>query len=321
MSALAADTTTAFDAAEFRRALGSFATGVTVVTTCDDNGSPIGLTANSFNSVSLTPPMVLWSLARSAQSLPAFLGSGHWVVHVLAGDQEALSQRFARRGSDKFAGLDVDTGLGGAPLLRGCAARFHCRTAFTYDGGDHVIFVGEVVEFDRSDAPPLVFHGGQYAWAVEKAPQPGQFAGSFADDFLGYLLGRGHSQFYRQLKNHMHVAGVEGEEHVVLGALTTRGALSASTLRPFVSHLLSSDLDRVLDALETRGYVTRTQDDGETRYALAPAGHEYSLRVIAAAKSYEAHMIERFGEDDISALKSLLRKLVTMTNPDTEKKS
>ena len=310
----------AFDATEFRRALGSFATGVTVVTTCGVDGEAIGLTANSFNSVSLTPPLVLWSLARSAQSLPAFEASGRFVVHVLAGHQEALSQRFARRGTDKFAGLEFDRGIGDAPLLRGCAARFQCRTAFTYDGGDHVIFVGEVVEFDRSDAPPLVFHGGQYAWAVEKGPQPGQLAGSFADDFLGYLLGRGHSQFYRQLKNHMHVAGVEDDEHIVLGALTTRGELSVRGLQSFVTHLLSTDLHRVLAALESRGYITSSRRDGEAHYALAPAGREFSLRVIAAAKAYESHMIERFGEDDIVALKSLLRKLVTLTRPEAEHK-
>ena len=141
-----------------------------------------------------------------------------------------------------------------------------------------------------------------------------------ADDFLGYLLGRGHSQFYRQLKNHMHVAGVEDDEHIVLGALTTRGELSVRGLQSFVTHLLSTDLHRVLAALESRGYITSSRRDGEAHYALAPAGREFSLRVIAAAKAYESHMIERFGEDDIVALKSLLRKLVTLTRPEAEHK-
>src|SRR5512143_589785 len=120
----------AFDPLEFRKALGSFATGVTIITTRAEDGTPIGLTVNSFNSVSLNPPLVLWSLAETSLSLPIFRAATHWAVHVLASDQEDLSGRFARRGENKFAGLDVDEGLGGVPLLKGCAARFQCRTAF-----------------------------------------------------------------------------------------------------------------------------------------------------------------------------------------------
>ena len=100
-------TTPTLDRQAFRAALGSFATGVTVITTRAADGTPVGLTANSFNSVSLDPPMVLWSLARKSLSLPVFCASSHWVVHVLAADQEALSGRFARSGEDKFAGLEI----------------------------------------------------------------------------------------------------------------------------------------------------------------------------------------------------------------------
>src|SRR5579885_1464286 len=166
---MTASISSAFDPREFRSALGAFATGVTVVTTRGANGEAVGLTANSFNSVSLDPPLVLWSLARSARSLPVFSQAPHWAVHILAADQEALSNRFAARGEDKFAGLETDTSAQNVPLLRGCAARFLCRTAFQYEGGDHIIFVGEVIEFDRSDSPPLVFHGGRYAFATKKA--------------------------------------------------------------------------------------------------------------------------------------------------------
>lgn len=315
------DALSGFDPAEFRKALGSFATGVTVVTTRGLDAEPIGLTVNSFNSVSLAPPMVLWSLARNALSLPAFLQARHWVVHVLAGNQEAMSKRFATKGADKFAGLALDTGAGEVPMLRGCAARFQCRTAFTYEGGDHVIFVGEVLDFDRSAAPPLVFHGGQYA-AVQKAPQAGELSGSFAEDFLGYLLGRSHSQYYRQLKDHLRIVGIQDDEHIVLGALTTRGELSARKLEDFVTHLLSSDVRRVLDGLLSRGYIVEQPQVGsEPSYTLAPAGREFALRVIATAKAYEAHMIECFGNDDIVALKTLLRKLLTLTHSQSEQPS
>ena len=151
-----------FDPTAFRDALGSFVTGVTIVTTRDENGQPFGLTANSFNSVSLDPPMVLWSLSLESGTLPIFRDADHWAVHVLAADQQTMSDRFAQPGRAKFDGLDLRDGPEGAPLLDGYAARFGCRARFEYEGGDHAIFLGEVVDFDRRDAEPLIYHGGRY---------------------------------------------------------------------------------------------------------------------------------------------------------------
>ncbi|THF63029.1 flavin reductase family protein [Pseudothauera nasutitermitis] len=146
----------------FRNALGMFATGITVVTTRAANGAPVGLTVNSFNSVSLDPPLVLWSLSAHLPSLPVFEACEYYAINVLAEDQQDVSQLFASRVEDRFAGLEFDEGLGGAPLLRGCCARFECRNTQRYPGGDHVLFVSEVVNFDREDRPPLLFHGGAY---------------------------------------------------------------------------------------------------------------------------------------------------------------
>lgn len=308
MTAVPAD----FDSGAFRRALGAFATGVAVVTTRAADGKPVGMTISSFNSVSLNPPLVLWSVARSALSLPAFQQASHWVVHVLSGQQESLSTRFSRAGEDKFAGLEIDNGLGGAPLLRDCAARFQCRTAFTYDGGDHEILVGEVLSFDRSEAPPLVFHGGRYAWAVQKDLQAGMLTGNFADDFLGYLLGRSHSQFYRQLKHQMLAAEISDDEQLLLGALTTRGSLTFAEIDAAVSHLLTGKIHHALDSLFARGFIQFDEDGG--RHVLAPQGQEFALRIVAVSKAFEAQMTERFGSDDILTLKTLLRKLVTLTH-------
>ena len=151
-----------FDPKAFRSALGSFATGVTIVTARDGEGAPVGLTANSFNSVSLDPPMVLWSLSLHSGSLPVFRDAENWAVHILAADQQPMSDRFATPAIDKFAGLDLKDGPEGAPLIEGCAARFGCRARFEYEGGDHAIFLGEVVDFDRREAEPLIYHGGQY---------------------------------------------------------------------------------------------------------------------------------------------------------------
>lgn len=150
------------DQSAFRDALGTFVTGVTIVTTYDTDGRPTGLTANSFNSVSLDPPMVLWSLSLGSRNLPVFRTAKAWAVHILAADQQDLSNRFASRGADKFGDLDCGDGPEGAPRIEGCAARFGCSAKFEYEGGDHAIFLGEVVDFERTAAEPLIYHGGRY---------------------------------------------------------------------------------------------------------------------------------------------------------------
>lgn len=151
------------DTGEFRKALGQFATGVTIVTTRGLDGGAVGVTVSSFNSLSLDPPLILWSLDKTAQSLAAFQGAEHFAVHVLTLEQEELALTFAKKGADKFAELALEAGLGGCPLLRECAARFHCQMRYRYEGGDHKIFVGEVKHFENFGRTPLIFHGGQFA--------------------------------------------------------------------------------------------------------------------------------------------------------------
>lgn len=146
----------------FRNSLGMFATGITVVTTRTPAGVPIGLTVNSFNSVSLEPPLIVWSLSNDLPSRPLFEGCEYYAINVLAEDQAELSQRFASRAEDKFIGLEFDTGAGGVPLLRGCCARFQCRNTVRHEGGDHVVFISEVVDFDRAERAPLIYFGGAY---------------------------------------------------------------------------------------------------------------------------------------------------------------
>ena len=152
-----------FSQTEFRTALGMFATGVTIVTARTAQGALVGLTANSFNSVSLAPPLVLWSLARAAASMAAFSTGSHYAINILAADQKALARRFAAKGIDRFAEVQFEQGIGGAPLLSGAAATFECFNRSRYEEGDHVIFVGEVERCThRADASPLLFHGGKF---------------------------------------------------------------------------------------------------------------------------------------------------------------
>ena len=152
-----------FSGDDFRAALAMFATGVTIVTARSADGAPVGLTANSFNSVSITPPLVLWSLSRQAGSLPSFARGSHYAIHILAADQHALALRFASKDVDRFDGVPFRAGASGVPLLEGAAATFECFNRSRYDEGDHVIFVGEVEACAlRPGAQPLIFHGGRY---------------------------------------------------------------------------------------------------------------------------------------------------------------
>jgi len=151
------------EADAFRTALGRFATGVTVVTCRGADGALVGLTANSFNSVSLDPPLVLWSLAKRAKSLEAFRDATHFGVNVLAWNQVEMARRFSSPLPDRFAGITLIEGEAGVPLLEGCVAHFVCTTHHQYDGGDHMIFVGRVLRCACEDHPALVYYGRRYA--------------------------------------------------------------------------------------------------------------------------------------------------------------
>ncbi len=152
-----------FSSRSFRSALGTFATGVTVITTITPTGEMIGNTASSFNSVSLDPPLVLWSLARNALSFDIYLNARYFAVNVLREGQDDLSARFSKSAGDKWYGIDYEFWDTGCPILPSALAIFECRSTFTYDGGDHAIFVGEVMKFDHDPkGKPLVFWRGGY---------------------------------------------------------------------------------------------------------------------------------------------------------------
>jgi flavin reductase (DIM6/NTAB) family NADH-FMN oxidoreductase RutF len=150
------------DPRDFRNALGAFATGVTVITAALADGRRAGLTVNSFASVSLAPPLVLWSLSLHSQSLTIFQEATHFAVNVLCRHQADLALQFARPAENRFAGVSHAAGLGGAPLIEDCVARFECRNATRHYGGDHVIFLGAVERYAHDQRAPLVFNRGRF---------------------------------------------------------------------------------------------------------------------------------------------------------------
>ena len=158
----AAEDAARFDVRDFRNALGQFATGVTVVTTLTDRGDNVGVTANSFASVSMDPPLVLWCPGKHLRSLSDFETATHYAINVLASDQHSLSRQFASAATDKFQGVPVTAGVAGVPLIADAIATFECRTVARHDAGDHVVYIGEVERYSYRHDAPLVFHGGGY---------------------------------------------------------------------------------------------------------------------------------------------------------------
>ncbi|OWT61721.1 flavin reductase family protein [Candidimonas nitroreducens] len=171
------------DPKQFRGALGAFATGITVVTARSPNGQDFGLTATSFNSVSLDPPMILWSLDRGSSNAEAFSKVDAFAIHVLAADQEHICKQFSTKGIDRFAGIDCTRGQAGMPLITDCAAVFECRIAHRYDGGDHIIIVGEVLSYVATHKSPLIFYRGKICGpfqaaepaVINRSPAPSRF--------------------------------------------------------------------------------------------------------------------------------------------------
>jgi flavin reductase (DIM6/NTAB) family NADH-FMN oxidoreductase RutF len=158
--------------AELRRALGQYATGVTVVTTRAADGTPAGLTVNSFTSVSLEPPLVLWCLGLDSASFDVFRVAEQHMINVLAADQLDVAKRFASRNPDKFAGLGWAPTDSGLPRLDGCIAWLECGIRSRYEEGDHLILVGRIESFETARRQPLIFHDSRYIVELTEVPLP-----------------------------------------------------------------------------------------------------------------------------------------------------
>ena len=316
-----------FDPRDFRRALGTFATGVTIVTARAQDGTPVGITANSFNSVSLEPPMVLWSLANTARTREVFSTSTHWNVHILSNAQEHLSDRFARAGEDKFAGLALDESAFGAPLLKDCSARFQCRSAFQYEGGDHTIFVGEVLAYDSCALPPLLYLTGEYALASRRAapvstePQADLAGASYSEDLLGYLLGRAHFQFMHHLRPALLAYQLSDADFFVLSLLSVRSPLSQADMAAYLSYTGVHFDAAMCQAMLARQLLTAAPEEAgrADRWQATAHGRQAIAAVLALATQAEDALVARLGEIEAAALRNLLKHLILATDPGLPK--
>ncbi|EJN10621.1 conserved protein of DIM6/NTAB family [Bradyrhizobium sp. YR681] len=298
----------------FRRSLAEFATGVTVIST-STGGERFGLTSNSFTSVSLDPPLVLWSIRRESKSFAAFAACSHFAVNVLAEDQIELSQRFARSGPDKFGDLDCDAGEGAAPLLAGVAASFECVCRQTLDGGDHLILIGEVVRYHRHDRRPLLFVKGGYAVSAEH-PDMRAFAGGSADRsdgseerVLSNLMIRAYSSIASRLEQGRQTEGLGLTlmQARLLRAAATSPDRTLDALMPelFLDFGASRSL---LESVVSLGLVA-VDDHGRIR--LTAAGEERLRAIVAHARANEAILFQGIPDSDLATVRRVLSTMVS----------
>ncbi|MBB3139588.1 flavin reductase [Halomonas organivorans] len=299
------------DTRDFRRALGKFATGVTVVTTRDADGEHFGVTASSFNAVSMDPPLILWSIDKGAYSLPAYRDADHFVVNVLSNEQVDISNRFASRGEDKFSGIDTGEGVGGVAKMKDAAAHFECRTWNVYEGGDHLIIVGEVVRYSYRDAgSALVFHNGRYAvpephpmmLPVDEKSSPDGRLGKHLLYLMRQALAAYRADFYPRLGS----LGVNDKEWRVLTLLADRGPLETEVLGRRVAQPLA-DLDDTLNGLLERDLVAI---EGESRVTLSEAGRALALRLLTMADDYEKRLLEELEPAEVDTVKTGLGRVI-----------
>lgn len=301
------------DSRELRRTLGQFATGVTVVTCLGPGGQLVGMTANSFTSVSLEPPLVLWSVDRKARSFEAFANAERFAFSVLSQGQVDIANRFARPGADKFGTLDWQPGLGGVPLLPGAAAHVECARHEAFDGGDHLVVVGRVVRFARHERPALVFAQGRYG-AV--APHPGgpDAAGEAHvvaaarhpyDDFLVPLLFRAYTHVFNAFAGTLESEDMTARQMRILSILSAGGPVEEGALLTR-SMLSRSRFEEARQSLHASGLIA----EGAEGLALTAEGERKLVELLRLAVERERHATRALDASEVEMLRTLLRKLV-----------
>lgn len=298
----------------FRRALGNFATGITVVTAQSAKGERIGLTVNSFNSVSLDPPLILWSLdKRSADSMELIRNAGHFAINVLAADQLDLSNQFARPQKDKFNGIKFSEGMGRAPLLKECAANFQCELHQTIDAGDHWILLGRVLAFDDFGRAPLLYHQGAYSLVmphprVAQRPESTQedeaLQGRLANNLL-YLMLQAVNAYQSAYLPKQQSLGLSVSEARLLILLSSRPGADTNALA-LDSALPGSEIREALDNLKTSGLVC----DAGPGFCLTEQGRKRAREYWALSEQEQSQVFADYSSEQIEQFKEILNRII-----------
>lgn len=298
-----------FDSRQLRQVLGAFPTGVTVVTTVDEEGRTYGVTANSFSSVSLDPPLILWSQAMTSTSHHAFRSAERFVVNIMADDQVHVANQFAKSSGDKFCGIAVKPGLGGVPIIDGSAAYLECVRVAAYPGGDHIVFIGQVEHIERAPRDSLAFADGRYkvTFAHDLGGRVGAAEGesSLATLEAIRLASAAMPQICEEISQHTLGLAVWGSHgptivrwepsrqpvspHLQTGVVVS--LTQSATGRAFAAFMDPESTSAALDReLESRA-VAGVPDDGRLAQCIAEARAHGIARAMGAAPSQRHQVI------------------------------
>ena len=302
-----------FDPRAFRRALGNFATGVTVMTAATPDGQKVGVTANSFNSVSLDPALILWSIDKRSTSYDVFAEATHFAVNILAADQIELSNQFARPSDDKFAGVDFARGVGGAPLLADCAARFQCERHQILEGGDHWIMLGKVVAFDDFGRSPLLYHQGAYSMVLphtrmhrkEEVRRPASALQGRLADNMYYLMTQAVRCYQASYQPRQLSTGLRTSEARMLMVLENDSGLGMVDLQREVD-MPMREIEEAVEILKRKGLVI----DRAEGYELTGAGVDQTEDLWAISREQQDAVFSRFSDEQVATFKQVLRTLI-----------
>lgn len=309
----------AIDPKAFRRALGNFATGVTVVTAQDKAGNKVGVTANSFNSVSLDPALVLWSIDNRSSSKEVFLNASHFAVNILATDQINISNHFARPSDDKFASIEHTEGTGGTLLLADTAAHFECELYQVVEGGDHLILLGKVVNFSDSGRAPLLYHQGVYAAVLPHSgldikesdlpKQPKSTAPRHLHDNMNYLLTQAVRVYQREYYPKQLVSGLSVSEARLIMVLYSGQASVREAMLKEVG-MPMREIDIAIEALKQKQMLECQGDNLQ----LTDIGTKKAEQLVDIASKHQDEVFESYTADELAKFKHILKGLIDRAN-------
>lgn len=302
------------DPMQFRRALGNFATGVTIVTAQNEQGEKVGVTANSFNSVSLDPPLILWSIDKKSSSFPVFEQASHFAVNILSGSQIDLSNKFSRRNIDKYEGTSYQIGAGSAPILDHSSAVFECERHQIIEGGDHWIIIGKVVNFRDEGRSPLVYHQGAYSGVIphpllqvkdtEKVEDLGQMYQGHLHSNVCYLMSRAFKFYQTDYIPKQLVTGFRTSEARLLLVLGSGTASSKADLPRDIA-MPMREVEQVATILSKDGLLIET--DGF--YTLTEKGKKTAHYLFDIADSHQNEVFEKYSADEKDIFIKILKDI------------
>lgn len=305
---------TKFDSNDLRQALGTFATGVTVITACSADDELAGVTANSFTSVSLDPPLILWCLASNSDSLRIFQDAEYFAVNILASYQKPLSNHFAKRQADKFRDMDFRRGLGQAPILSECLTVLECRSRQMYESGDHWILIGEIENYETSHMEALLFHLGSYAISL---PLPTDESGVIntintpedGDDSLFSLLFQAIHAYQEKFELRQNEIIESNYEARVITLLRKYTELEIEEVCQMIQ-TPRTDTQAILENLSKKGFVWIDSNPVNVKAGLSRDGKIKSEELHHMAIEHDLEISKLFESCNAEAFRDSLKQII-----------